>query len=133
MVTTRSWKDNKGLSSQKKVQYPESILAEVFTGMQGRYTRLRIIQLLKDEPLNANQIAHELGLDYRTIQHNIGVLEAKNMISRVGGKYGSIFFLSPLLEDNLDVLNQLIKKVEKKLESKKDVQFLLDCRPIIDF
>ncbi len=119
MVATKSWTNTQKSSLQKKIRYPESILAEVFTGMQGRYTRLRIIQLLKDEPLNANQVAHELGLDYRTIQHNIRVLETKNMISRVGGKYGSIFFLSPLLEDNLDVLNQVIKKVEKKLESKK--------------
>lgn len=119
MVATESWKDGKNSSSHKKIRYSESILAEVFTGMQGRYTRLRIIQLLKDEPLNANQVAHELGLDYRTIQHNIRVLETKNMISRVGGKYGSIFFLSPFLEDNLDVLNKLIKKIEKKLESKK--------------
>lgn len=105
-------------SIQKKSRYTENALSEVFTGMQGRYTRLRIIKLLKDEPLNANQIARELGLDYRTVQHNIGVLETKNMITRVGGKYGSIFFLSPLLEDNLDVLDQLIKKVEKKHESK---------------
>jgi len=119
MVATKSCQNTKGSSSQKKIRYPENLLAEVFTGMQGRYTRLRIIQLLKDQPFNANQIAHELGLDYRTIQHNITVLETKNMISRVGGKYGGIFFLSPLLEDNLDVLDQVIKKVEKKLESKK--------------
>ena len=46
----------------------------VFAGTRGGLNRMKLILALKNQPLNANQLAKELGLDYKAIQHHIKVL-----------------------------------------------------------
>ena len=41
---------------------------------KGGYNRARILEFIKLQPANANQIASELKLDYKTITHHITVL-----------------------------------------------------------
>jgi len=60
----------------------------VFAGSRGGLNRLRIITAIKEKPQNTNQLANELDLDYKAIQHHINVLEKNNLISREGEKYG---------------------------------------------
>ena len=42
----------------------------VFAASRGGLNRLKIISKLKENPLNINQLAKELGLDYKAIQHS---------------------------------------------------------------
>ena len=86
----------------------------LFAGSRGGYTRIKIIMLLKDRPYNTNQLAELLGLDYKAIQHHLGVLEKNNLISREGEKYGVIFFPSTYLEVNSDSFDEVYKKIGKK-------------------
>ena len=51
--------------------YAKKLFSEIFTGMQGRYTRLKIIKSLIEEPSNVNQLSQKLDYDYKTIQRNI--------------------------------------------------------------
>jgi len=74
---------------------------------------MRLISTIRKTPLNANQLAKELGLDYKAIQHHIGVLEKNNLITRVGDKYGVIFFISTFLEVNLETFDEIVTKLEK--------------------
>jgi predicted transcriptional regulator len=60
--------------------------------------RLKIISKLKENPLNTNQLAKEMGLDYKAIQHHVRVLEKNNMITKVGEKYGIHFSFPPFLK-----------------------------------
>ena len=64
----------------------------VFAGSRGGLNRLRIIIKLKEKPLNINQLAKVLGLDYKAIQHHIRVLEKNNLITSAGEKYGDCIF-----------------------------------------
>ncbi len=66
----------------------------VFAGSRGGLNRLRIITAIKEKPQNTNQLANELGLDYKAIQHHINVLKKNNLISKEGEKYGITFFIS---------------------------------------
>ena len=95
------------------------LLMYVFTGTRGGYTRLKIISLLSDRPFNTNQIASEMGLDYKAIQHHLTVLEKNNLVTKVGEKYGAIFHLSNYLEANIMALDDVATKLERKLNSKK--------------
>ncbi len=63
----------------------------VFAGSRGGLNRLRIISILKKTPLNTNQLAKEMSLDYKAIQHHIKVLEKNNMVTKVGEKYKLTF------------------------------------------
>ena len=85
----------------------------VFTGLRGGLNRLRIITALKEKPQNTNQLANELGLDYKAIQHHINVLEKNNLISKEGEKYGITFFISTFLEVNMETFDEIANKLEK--------------------
>jgi len=85
----------------------------VFAGSRGGLNRLKIISKLKENPLNINQLANKLGLDYKAIQHHIRVLEKNNMITKVGEKYGVTYFLSTFLEVNMETFEEIEKKLDK--------------------
>jgi predicted transcriptional regulator len=93
--------------------YAKRLLWFVFAGSRGGLNRLRLVSILKEKPLNANQLAKELGLDYKAIQHHIGVLEKNNIITRLGEKYNVTFFVSSFLEVNMDSFNEITEKLEK--------------------
>ncbi|HXV38524.1 MAG TPA: winged helix-turn-helix domain-containing protein [Nitrosopumilaceae archaeon] len=86
------------------------LLEFVFVGSKGGFSRTRIILILKKEPLNANQLAKRIGLDYKTIKHHVEVLEKNNLISHMGDKYGVIFFPSIFLEHNMMIFDELAVK-----------------------
>ncbi len=85
----------------------------VFAGTRGGLNRLRIISRIKQNPLNINQLANELGLDYKAIQHHIRVLEKNNLVTSIGEKYGVAYFLSAYLEVNIELLEDIEKKLDK--------------------
>ena len=85
----------------------------VFAGSRGGLNRLRIISTIKDKPMNTNQLANELGLDYKAIQHHINVLEKNNLISKEGEKYGVTYFVSTFLEVNMETFHEIANKLDK--------------------
>ena len=93
--------------------YTKRLLWFVFTGSRGGLNRIKLVLALKEKPLNANQLAKELKLDYKAIQHHIRVLEKNNIISRAGEKYGVTYFISPLLEVNMETFDDIVRKLEK--------------------
>ena len=95
------------------------LFSSIFTGMGGRYTRMRILCAITEEPLNTLEISKRLELDYKTIQHSIKVLESNGLIVREGGGYGDLFFPSELLSSNLPTLYKVIRNVEMKLDKAK--------------
>ncbi len=95
------------------------LLLYLFTGTRGGYTRLRIVILLLKKPYNTHQLAQELDLDYKAVQHHMKILEKNNLVSKIGEKYGAIFHLSNFLEYNIRALDQAIDKLDRKMNSKK--------------
>jgi DNA-binding transcriptional ArsR family regulator len=90
------------------------LLWYLFAGSRGGENRIRIIDLLKEQPYNMNQLAEVMGVDYKAVQHHIGVLEKNNMITRSGEKYGVLYFISSYLEVNIDAFNEVKATIEKK-------------------
>jgi predicted transcriptional regulator len=86
----------------------------LFAGSRGGENRIRIIDLLTKRPYNINQLADALGVDYKLVQHHIGVLERNNMVTRTGEKYAVLYFISNYLEANIEALNQIRAIIEKK-------------------
>jgi DNA-binding transcriptional ArsR family regulator len=86
----------------------------VFTGNRGGVNRARIIVTIKEKPLNANQLSQALGVDYKTIRHHLGVLLKNRLIVEVGQGYGSMYFLSPELEQNYEEFIRIWEKIGLK-------------------
>ena len=111
---------SKSPSEQRKPDKQTSkLLFYLFTSTRGGFTRLRIIMLLLERSYNTHQLAQELQLDYKAVQHHMKVLEKNNMILKIGEKYGAIFRLSTFLEVNIGALDIAIDKLDQKLNQKK--------------
>lgn len=88
------------------------LLWYLFAGSRGGNNRIRIIDLLKERPYNMNQLAEASGLDYKAIQHHIMVLK-NNLVSKIGEKYGVVYFISNYLEVNIEAFNEIKSKIKK--------------------
>jgi len=116
LCKNKIFKDVSNYDDIKVDKHMNEIFSKVFTGMSGRYTRLRIICAITEDPMNTMEISKKLELDYKTIKHNIEVLEKNNLIIRKGEGYGDVFFPSDLTSSNLSTLYSVIRKVEAKLD-----------------
>jgi DNA-binding transcriptional ArsR family regulator len=90
------------------------LLGWLIAGTRGGASRAKIIETLKETPQNANQLANQLGMDYRTIRHHLKVLEKNKMVTAAGEGYGTTYFLSPALEENYEVFEEIENKMWKK-------------------
>jgi DNA-binding transcriptional ArsR family regulator len=98
-------------ASSRPLKY---LLGWLIAGTRGGATRSRIIQALNESPQNANQLANSLGLDYRTIRHHLQVLEKNKIITSAGDRYGTTYFLSPTMEENYALFEEILKRIWKK-------------------
>lgn len=90
------------------------ILWYVLAGTRGGLMRIKIIELIKDRPYNANQIKEALKVDYKTVQHHLRVLvENRILTTSEEKKYGSVYFLSPMIEKNVHIIDEIRIKLGK--------------------
>lgn len=91
------------------------VLVFLLVGTRGGNNRALILRLLKEEPLNANKIAERLKLDYKTVQHHLGLLEQHSVISpSPKGSYGAVYFLTPQMEKSVQLLDEIWVKSGKR-------------------
>jgi predicted transcriptional regulator len=93
--------------------YAKRLLWFVFAGSRGGLNRLRLVNKIRQQPLNANQLAKEMNLDYKAIMHHVVVLEKNNIITRVGERYNVTFFVSAFLEANIESFEEIASKLDK--------------------
>lgn len=88
------------------------ILWWLIAGTRGGKNRLRIIEAVKEEPMNANQIAKKLELDYKTVKHHLELLQENGVLTTMGDGYGKTYFLTDHMEDSYDVLEEIMKRAD---------------------
>jgi predicted transcriptional regulator len=93
--------------------HTKRLLWFIFAGSKGGLNRLKIIKILRDNPMNTNQLANNLGFDYKAIQHHLKILEKNNLIVKSGEKYAVLYFIAPLLEVNLEIFDEIAQKLDK--------------------
>lgn len=95
------------------------LLGWLIAGTRGGVTRAKIIERLRENPQNANQLANLLEMDYRTIRHHLKVLQKNRLITSAGNGYGTTYFLSTELDENYGVFEEIVNKLWKKQKRKK--------------
>ncbi|MCW4034976.1 MAG: winged helix-turn-helix domain-containing protein, partial [Candidatus Bathyarchaeota archaeon] len=91
----------------------------LIAGTRGGITRAKIIEAIKEQPQNANQLSNILEMDYRTIRHHLNVLNKNKLITSTGDGYGNTYFLSPELDENYEVFEEILNKIWKKQKRKE--------------
>lgn len=90
------------------------ILWFLFASTRGGSTRARIMNLINEMPANTNQISTNLNLNYKTVIHHLNVLIKNGLIiTEDKGIYGSTYFLTPLMEQNFQLFNEILEKIRK--------------------
>ena len=84
----------------------------LFVGSRGRTNRIRIMSALRKKPSNRNQLAKDLGIDYKGIQHHLKILEGNNLVTKIGNKYGATYCVSVLFENNEIVFDEIVDRLK---------------------
>ena len=90
----------------------------VFAATRGGMNRIRIISHLRNMPSNTHQLAKQIGLDYKAVQHHLKNLEQNNLVTKVGSNYGVTYFPSVLFEDGEAVFDEIVAKLNKVNDKK---------------
>jgi DNA-binding transcriptional ArsR family regulator len=97
-----------------RVRQMKYLLGWLIAGTRGGVTRAKIIETLSENPQNANQLANTLEMDYRTIRHHLKILKKNRIITSAGNGYGITYFLSPEMEENYGLFEEIMNKIWKK-------------------
>ena len=97
-----------------RVRQLKYLLGWLIAGTRGGVTRAKILETLKENPQNANQLANTLKMDYRTIRHHLKILKKNRIITSAGNGYGTTYFLSPEMEENYGLFEEIMNKIWKK-------------------
>ena len=87
------------------------VLWHLLGGTRGGPMRIRIITLLRERPLNTNQVTKALGIDYKTAEHHLRVLRENRIATPTGDKYGAVFLLTKEMEDSLAEFDHIVQKM----------------------
>lgn len=92
----------------------ERILWWLFAGSTGAVNRLEILEAIREQPRNAQQLTQIMRVDYTTVRHHLKVLEQNRLVISEGEKYGKVYFLSNVMEENWSKLEEILKRTGKR-------------------
>ena len=90
------------------------ILWSIIAGTRGGINRAKILNLLKNSPMNANKIATVMNLDYKTIVHHVKILSKNKLITKAEKDYGAEYHLTQIMKENQNTLEEIIQKIGTK-------------------
>ena len=90
------------------------LLYYLLASTRGAFNRMLILRYLRQTPVNANKLSTELKLDYKTVQHHLRILVQNGLIvPSQKGQYGAVYFISPYMEAEFSILDEIWAKVNK--------------------
>lgn len=106
-VTVRAWG---GSVLDKRLWY-------LLAATRGGLNRGRILTILRERPLNANDLSSRLGLDYKTVRHHLDVLRDNDCVMTLGNEgYGLLYTLSPRLQSHYEDFEEIWRRLESEAE-----------------
>jgi len=92
----------------------KKILWWLLAATAGGLNRGRILELLAKKPMNANELAKELAMDYKTVRHHLKVLGKNSLVTSMGEGYAKMYFISELLEQHIEYFYEIWEQIGKK-------------------
>lgn len=83
-------------------------------GRKGGRTTVKIIDEILKQPYNTNQLSNELDLDYNTVKYHMHLILKSELVVQSENKYGSLFYPSPKLINNLKEYEQIKRYLNNK-------------------
>lgn len=90
----------------------EAALWYVLTGTRGGKNRVRLLRALAERPRNANQLAEDLDLDYKTVRHHLDVLMENGVVENSGEDYGAVYLPTGQVRQHWDTVEDIFEQVD---------------------
>ena len=90
----------------------EAVLWYVLTGTRGGTNRVRILRALEERPRNANQLAEDLDLDYKTIRHHLDVLGDNGIVQDSGDDYGAVYLPTGRVRNHWETVETIMEQID---------------------
>ncbi|EMA71354.1 helix-turn-helix domain-containing protein [Halorubrum terrestre] len=90
----------------------EPVLWQVLAGTRGGPNRARLLRALDERPRNANRLAEDLDLAYKTVRHHLDVLEENGVIESTDQNYGAIYLPTDRTRTHWDTVEEIIDQLE---------------------
>ena len=90
------------------------ILWFIVGGTKGGINRAKILNLIKNTPMNANKIATLLNLDYKTVLYHVKILSKNDLVTKAEKEYGAEYQLTQIMKENQSVLEEIMQKIGTK-------------------
>jgi predicted ArsR family transcriptional regulator len=87
------------------------VLWYVLAGTPGGTNRVRILYTLNEQPRNANQLAENLNLDYKTVKHHLDVLMDNDVLTNSGHDYGAVYLPSERSRHHWDTIETIFEQM----------------------
>ncbi|WP_336326178.1 ArsR/SmtB family transcription factor [Halovenus sp. HT40] len=91
----------------------EGVLWYVLTGTRGGTNRVRLLRALDERPRNANQLADDLDLDYKTVRHHLDVLVENDVVKSSGDDYGAVYLPTERTRSHWETVTTIIEQVDE--------------------
>ncbi|MFC4356631.1 ArsR/SmtB family transcription factor [Halobium salinum] len=89
----------------------EGVLWYVLTGARGGENRTRLLHAVDERPRNANQLAEDLELDYKTVRHHLDVLVEHDIVETSGGEYGAVYLPTGRVRRHWDTVEEVFEEM----------------------
>ena len=90
----------------------EPVLWQVLAGTRGGPNRARLLRALDERPRNANRLAEDLDLAYKTVRHHLDVLEENDVVESTGQEYGAVYLPTERTRTHWETVEDIIDQVE---------------------
>ena len=90
----------------------EAVLWYVLTGTRGGANRVRLLRAIDERPRNANKLAEDLDLDYKTVRHHLDVLMDNGIVRSSGDDYGAVYLPTDRARAHWDTVEEILEKVD---------------------
>jgi DNA-binding transcriptional ArsR family regulator len=74
---------------------------------RGGENRAKILNAVRERPNNLNQLAKLIGVDYRSVQHHMAILQKNNLVQSSGERYGVVYSIHPWLDYHIKTFEQV--------------------------
>ena len=91
----------------------EKALWYLFTATRGGTNRVRIVRTLSQRPMNANRLAEELDVSYKTVRHHLDMLVEHDVVEPGEADYAKLYFLTDRFERYRDTFEDIAGQVEE--------------------
>jgi DNA-binding transcriptional ArsR family regulator len=91
----------------------EKALWYLLTATRGGANRARIIRALSERPMNANQLASDLDVGYKTVRHHLDALEDHGVVEAGEESYATLYFLTDRFEQHRDTFEMILEKMDR--------------------